>query len=76
MALNDTKKASIFAAGGISTILAAMGTHSSNANVQQYGCGALRNLAVNDYFSVSITTAGGITAILSAMTTHWYNANV
>ena len=41
LALNDTKKASIVEAGGITTILSAMKTHSSNATVQEKGCGAL-----------------------------------
>jgi hypothetical protein len=53
-----------------------MKTHSSKANVQHFGCGALQNLAMNENNRETITEAGGITTILSAMKTHLYNADV
>ena len=67
----------IAAAGGITTILSAMKTHSSNATVQEKGCGALWNLALNnDNNRVMIADAGGIDAIQSAMENHSLNAMV
>ena len=73
---NDKNKVTIAAAGGITTILSAMKTHFSNANVQHYGCEGLMNLAVNDKNKVTIVEAGGITTILSAMKTRSSNATV
>ena len=61
MAVNDDNKVSIVAAGGIDTILSTLMNHLSNAYVQEYGCGALKNLAVNDYIRVALTAVGGIT---------------
>ena len=37
----------IAAAGGIERVLSAMADHAGSAGVQDYGCGALWNLAVN-----------------------------
>jgi len=73
---NENNKVTSAEAGGISTILSAMKTHSSNATVQDKGCGALVNLANNDKNKVTIADAGGITTILSAMKTHSSNATV
>ena len=63
-------------AGGITTILSAMKIHSSNATVQEYGCGALRNLAVNDKNKVKISNADGKALIESAMRNYSSNAGV
>jgi hypothetical protein len=63
--------------GGITTILSAMKTHSSNAYVQHYGCAALSNLVNNNENNrVMIADAGGIDAIQSAMENHSLNAMV
>jgi hypothetical protein len=50
-----------------------MKSHSSNADVQENGCGALWYLALNDNNKVTIAEAGGITTILSAMDNHSSN---
>ena len=42
---NDKNRVTIADAGGITMILSAMMTHSSNASVQEYGCAALDDLA-------------------------------
>ena len=60
----------------IDLILSAMKDHSSNANIQHYGCGALQKLAGNDNNKVVIADEGGIARIVSAMRTHPNNANV
>ena len=41
LAINENNRVTIAEAGGITTILSAMKTHSSNATVQEKGCGAL-----------------------------------
>jgi hypothetical protein len=61
---------------GITTILSAMKSHSSNANVQHYGCGALWTLAFVDKYKVEIAEGRGITTSLSAMKGHSSNSNV
>ena len=61
-------------AGGITTILSAMKTHSSNANVQEHGCGALQNLASNENNRVTISDAGGKAVIESALRNYSSNA--
>ena len=77
MALNENNRVTIAEAGGIITILSAMKTHSSNATVQEYGCGVLGNLAVNnDNNKMTIAKEGGIATILTAIDTHSYNAGV
>jgi len=64
-------------AGGIPTILSAMRTHSSNATVQEYGCGALWKLALNnDNNNVTISNAGGKALIESAMKNYSSNDGV
>jgi hypothetical protein len=66
----------IAAAGGITTILSAMQTHSSNATVQEHGCAALQTLAVNENNRVKISNAGGKALIESAMRNYTSNAGV
>ena len=58
----------IAAAGAIPVILKAMTAHAGHANVNQYGCGAIANLAENIVNQVTIAAAGAIPIILKAMT--------
>ena len=53
-----------------------MNNHSCNANVQEYGCAALWNLASNNNNQVAIAETGGVNRILSAVKNHSSNANV
>ena len=64
---NDNNKVMIIEEGGIGTILSAMKTHSSNADVQENGCLALMILAYNVNSKVAISKACGKAAIESAM---------
>ena len=66
----------VAAAGSITTILTAMKTHFSNADVQHYACAALRNLAFNENNKVAIVNADGKVVIESAMQNHSSNAGV
>ena len=61
---------------GIKVILDAMKRHEANADVQQCGCGVLRNLATNDDNKKTIAKMGGIKLILDAMKRHEANADV
>ncbi len=45
--LSDANKVKIGACGGIERIVIAMKGHPTSVDVQQYGCGALANLARN-----------------------------
>ena len=60
MTCNNSNKLSIaiVEAGGITTILSSMKTHSSNADLQHYGCALLKNVAMNDNSRVKIAEAG------------------
>ena len=54
-----------------------MNNHSSNSDVQHYGCAALQNLAYdNKNNQVMISNAGGKVAIESAVQNHSSNADV
>jgi hypothetical protein len=77
LAFKDNNKVTIADEGGIPIILSAMKTHSSDANVQYYGCGVLWNLALdNDNNKAAIADACGKSAIESAMRNHLSNASV
>jgi hypothetical protein len=63
--------------GGITTIISAMKNCPKNPDVQDYGCGALSNLAVNnDNNHSTIAKEGGVETIRSAMASHSNNARV
>jgi hypothetical protein len=47
-----------------------MAAHKPSVLLQEYACGALRNLTVNTANSVAISAAGGIEALATAMETH------
>jgi hypothetical protein len=64
---NDKNKVTIAAEGGITAILSAMKFNLDNANVQEYGCGALSSLTKNDSNRVFIAEAGWIITMLSAI---------
>jgi len=50
--------------------------HSSNVNVQHFGCAALGTLAVHDNNKKMIAVSGGIPMIVSAMNCHLDSADV
>ena len=54
MALPDDNRVAIAAKGGVEAIVAAMGGHAGNAEVQQWGCGALAWLANNGKCCLSV----------------------
>ena len=57
--------------GNPSVIIQMMTRHSSNKDSQQYGCGALCNLAASHAENQTrIASAGGIEAVVKAMQTH------
>ena len=77
MAFKDNNEVAIADEGGIPIILSAMKTHSSDANVQYYGCGVLWNLALdNGNNNAAIADAGGKGAIESVMRNHSSSAGV
>ena len=53
-----------------------MTAHASHANVNQFCCKVLANLAVNEANQVTIAAAGAIPVILKAMTAHAGHAGV
>ena len=57
-------------------VLAAMNTHSGNADVAEDGCNALQWLAHDAEIRKQIAGNGGVAAVLAAMNTHSGNANV
>ena len=62
--------------GGVKVILDALKRHKANADVQEWGCGALQNLTLNDDNKKTIAKLGGIKVILDAMKRHESNADV
>ena len=60
----------------LEAVVAAMRAHSSNAGVQEAGCGALRNMTANDGNKVKAGGAGAIEAVVAAMRAHSSNACV
>jgi len=60
----------------IDAILKPMRAHHARADVQEQGCGALRNFAVNDQNRAKVAEAGGIEAVVGAMRGHPEVANV
>ena len=53
-----------------------MNNHSTNTDIQEYGCRALLKFVENDNNEVMIAEQEGISTILSAMKRHSSNANV
>jgi hypothetical protein len=54
----------------VDAILQAMGGHRGSKEVQEKGCGALKNLAVNADIAVKSGAGGGVEAIVQAMGGH------
>jgi len=64
------QQVAIAAKGGIEAVVAAMGAHESIEEVQEQGCGALRNLSLNEDNEMAIAAKGGIGAVVRAMRAH------
>ena len=61
--------------GGLAAVVAAMGHHTADAEVQRWGCGALLNLANGDAAcKQAIVDAGGVAAVVAAMGHHTADA--
>ena len=74
---NDDNQIAIAKAGGIKVVVSIMQRHKDSAAVQEYACGALRNLACeNDDNKIAIAKAGGIEAVVLAMQRHEDSAAV
>ena len=63
----------IIEGNGVERICEAMAAHPTNSNVQYYGCGALRNLAINSHSKAAMVAkerigkVGGLKAVCQAM---------
>ena len=67
----------VAAAGGIEAEIRVMGAHGGSAGVQEYGCGALCNLAWgSEERKAAVAAAGGIEAVIRAMGAHGGSAGV
>jgi hypothetical protein len=65
------------AAGGVAAALSALHAHGACAPVQQYGCGALSDLAEHcEEAAADATAAGAIEAVCAAMRAHAAAASV
>ena len=74
LAVNDANKVLIATAGGITAIVAAMRAHPKHADVNQYACQALANIAGNDVYvartlSLPASTALSLTLLSTLPTT-------
>eukprot|EP00961_Rhodomonas_salina_P207610 2802133-Rhodomonas_salina.1 len=56
--------------GGLEAVLEAMRGHCKSAEVQEVGCGALRNLSLNADIGIKMVGMGGLEAVLEAMRGH------
>ena len=64
-------------AGGVKAVVDAMRAHPTNADMQRYGCGALRALADgNAENKARIGEARGVQAVVDALRAHRTNADV
>jgi hypothetical protein len=67
VAVDDSSKAAIGAAAGVSAVLSAMRRHDVAEGVQQWGCRALYNLAENDANRVRMACVDGVDALTAAL---------
>lgn len=72
----------IIEGNGVERICEAMAAHPTNTNVQYYGCGALRNLAINSHSTAALVAkerigkVGGLEAVCQAMQTNAQDPDV
>merc|ERR1719352_1685116 len=63
--------------GSIPAVLRAMEVHASNAKLQEFACGVLRNLcACNAEYQGAVAERNGIQLVLASMQEHLESANV
>jgi hypothetical protein len=71
LARNDENRPRIVEHDGIHVITKAMEQHGGEASIQEYSCGALRNLAINSReHCCAIADAAGIECIVAALQRH------
>jgi len=73
----DMQKRHVQDVGGVDCIFAAVNAHLADAEIQEWGCKALHNLACNnDALRRSLIQQGALAAICNAMREHGANAGV
>ncbi|EOD18793.1 hypothetical protein EMIHUDRAFT_209374 [Emiliania huxleyi CCMP1516] len=79
-AVMDACKRAVVDAGGATAVVAAMGRHAADVELQRAGCGALETMGMAyfgcDAFQQAVVDAGGLAAVVAAMGRHAADAKL